>query len=200
MKHSMFGHKKIIIEGLTALLALTLFLNTSWALHPQTGTAQENGSCPVTLLENKDLFPALMSVIDGAKSEILICMFSFKAGVHPDSYPDRIVAALARAAHRGVRVKVVLETTGDKANDLTVQNLKTKNLLEEKGVMVYLDSPKKTTHTKLILVDERIVLLGSHNFTSSALMHNNEISILIDRPELAKKVRQYIFKIIKEAK
>ena len=196
----MFGYKKIIVEILLVLLVPTLFLTTAWARHPQTATTQENGSCPVTLLENKDLFPALMTVIDGAKSEILICMFSFKAGVHPDSYPDRILAGLARAVQRGVGVKVVLETTGDKTNDLTAQNLKTKNLLEEKGVKVYLDSPKKTTHTKLILVDERIVVLGSHNFTSSALMHNNEISVLIEQPELAKKVRQYIFKIMKEAK
>ena len=65
---------------------------------------------------------------------------------------------------------------------------------------VYFDSPRKTTHTKLIVIDERLIFLGSHNFTQSALKYNNEISILLDRPDLAKSARNYMLKIIQEAK
>lgn len=182
------------------LLVSSSGMRSAWAVPNKAAASADARACSVALLENKDLFPALIRAIDEAHQEILICMFSFKAGVHPNSYPDRIVEHLARAVQRGVQVEVVLETTGDRANDLTAQNLKTKVLLEEKGVNVYLDDPHKTTHAKLVVVDERRVFMGSHNLTASALKHNNEISVLIDQPDLAKKIRRYIFTIIKEAK
>jgi phosphatidylserine/phosphatidylglycerophosphate/cardiolipin synthase-like enzyme len=203
--HPKFGvaMKQIrLMRGLVIFFNVFLLLTAPLAAlgESRTEAAEGEGAGSVTLLENNDYFPALIDSIDHAESEIIISIFSFKAGVHFRSYPDQILAALARAVKRGVGVNVILEVTGDRTNDLTAQNLKTKILLEEKGVKVYLDSPKKTTHTKVVLVDNRIVFLGSHNFTSSALKHNNEISVLIEQPRLARKVRQYLLRIMKEAK
>ena len=65
---------------------------------------------------------------------------------------------------------------------------------------VFFDSPHKTTHTKLVVIDQRLIFLGSHNFTQSALKYNNEISVLLDSPDIAKNARDYMLKIIKEAK
>ena len=107
---------------------------------------------------------------------------------------------LARAVKRGVKVIVILERTGNRSDELDIQNRQTGKLLEEKGVNVYFDSPRKTTHTKLVVIDQRLILLGSHNFTQSALKYNNEISILLDSPDMAKNARDYMLKIIKEAK
>lgn len=152
------------------------------------------------ILTNEDYFPALLKAIDEAQSEIFISIFSFKAGLHENSYPDRIMGHLAKAVKRGVKVKVILETTDRLYDKLNSQNKQTGKLLEEKGVNVYYDNPKKTTHTKLAVIDEKIVILGSHNLTQAALKYNNEISILLDRPDLAKSARKYMLKIIKEAK
>ena len=131
---------------------------------------------------------------------IFISIFSFKAGVHKNSYPDRILGHLAKAVKRGVDVKVILENTGRVNYELNVQNRRTGKLMEEKGVKVYFDSPRTTTHAKLIVIDERLVILGSHNLTQSALKHNNEISIMLSRPDLAKRARNYMLTIIREAK
>jgi len=157
-------------------------------------------SCSVTPLMNKDFFPVLLQTVDDAGKEIFIAVFSFKAGVHPNSRPDLLLEHLGRAVKRGVSVKVILENPGNPQDSLFSQNMKTKALLEEKGVKVYLDSPAKTTHTKLVVVDQRLVFIGSHNFTSSALKHNNEISVLIDKPDLAQNVRNYMLTIIEDAK
>ncbi len=200
MKQIKLLYRIMIISVLSVSLALMASMGPAWASPKKTASSGETDACPATLLENKDFFPALLEAIDEAHSEIFISIFSFKAGVHSNSYPDQILAHLGRAVKRGVQVKVILEVTSDRANDLTVQNMKTKTLLEEKGVTVYLDSPQKTTHTKLVLVDGRKVFLGSHNFTSSALKYNNEISVLIEQPQLARKVRNYLLKIMKEAK
>lgn len=156
--------------------------------------------CITILLKNRDYLPALITAIDEAQSEILMAFFLFKAGVHKDSYPDIVLAHLAGATKRGVKVIVILENSGGHDYKLDAENYQTKQLLEKKGVAVYFDSPYKTTHTKLIVIDQRLVILGSHNLTQAAMKYNNEISILLDNPELAKRARDYMLTIMKEAK
>jgi phosphatidylserine/phosphatidylglycerophosphate/cardiolipin synthase-like enzyme len=170
------------------------------AAERQINSSSSQSECSAVLLKNQEYFPALIKAIDEAKSEIIMSFFLFKAGVHKNSYPDRVLAHLAKSAQRGVRVLVILENSGDHDRNLDAENRLTKKLLEAKGVEVYFDSPRKTMHNKLIVIDQRLVLLGSHNLTQAALKYNNEISILIDRPELAKEARTYMLTIIKEVK
>ena len=166
----------------------------------EINSPSSKSGCSAVLLKNQDYFPALIKSIDEAKSEIIMSFFLFKAGVHKNSYPDRVLAHLAKSAQKGVRVLVILENSGDHDRNLDAENRQTKKLLKAKGVEVYFDSPRKTMHNKLIVIDQRLVLLGSHNLTQAALKYNNEISILIDHPELAKEARTYMLTIIKEAK
>ncbi|HDQ03234.1 MAG TPA: hypothetical protein ENN23_01465 [Deltaproteobacteria bacterium] len=196
---------KIIQQRVNVFLCGIIFLSFAlsanlWAEENKTQKIGGQALCPVIILKNEELFPAFIRAIDEARDEILICVFSFRAGVHERSYPDRIVGHLSRAVKRGVKVTVILENSGRGNNGLGAQNLKTKNVLEEKGVVVYLDSPRKTTHTKLVLIDQRIIILGSHNFTQSAMKYNNEISLLLERPDLAREIREYMMMIIEEAK
>ena len=157
-----------------------------------------SGEEQAVILTNENFVPALIKSIDAAQDEILMSIFSFKAGGHKNSYPDRIVSHLAKAVKRGVNVTVVLETTRGKADDLTLQNKKSGDLMAGKGIRVFYDSPRKTTHTKLIIIDQRLIFLGSHNVTQSALKYNNEISVMLNRPDLAESVREYILKIIRD--
>ncbi|HRS88190.1 MAG TPA: phospholipase D-like domain-containing protein [Smithellaceae bacterium] len=190
---------KTIVSVFLAALLLFIILSSADAREKSAGTGSDV-SCPVIALKNKDFFPALLKAIDEAREEIFISMFSFRAGVHKRSYPDRVLAHLGRAVQRGVKVKVILEDTGKKSDELTLQNRQTKKLLEDQGIFVYGDSPKKTTHTKLIVIDQRLVILGSHNLTQSALKYNNEISLLVENHKLARDIREYMLAIIKEAK
>lgn len=156
--------------------------------------------CSIVLLKNQDYFPTLIKAIDAAKSEIIMSFFLFKAGVHKNSYPDRVLAHLAKSAKKGLRVMIILENSGGRDRNLDAENRQTKQILEDQGIEVYFDSARKTTHTKLVVIDERFVFLGSHNLTQSALKYNNEISILIDRPELAKEARMYMLALFREPK
>lgn len=162
------------------------------------GKERQTNQCKTVILANEEFLPALLNAIDEARDEIIMSVFSFKAGVHQNSYPDRIAGHLAKAVKRGVKVFVVLENTGDRSDALNIQNRKAGKLLEGKGIRVYYDSPRKTTHTKLTVIDQRLIFLGSHNFTQSALKYNNEISVLVDGRDMARNVRNYILGIIKE--
>ena len=192
--------KKNIVVALCSLIIVSVALSPAIAGEKRNAISSDQSGCPAILLTNEDYFPALSKAIDEAQSEIFMSIFSFKAGVHKNSYPDRILGHLAKAVKRGVNVKVILETTGRPDDELNAQNRQTGKLLEEKGVKVYFDSPRTTTHTKLIVIDERVVILGSHNLTQAALKYNNEISIMLSRPDLAKRARDYMLTIIKEAK
>ena len=190
--------RKIFFLLLGIILLIASMIPFVLAAEKSSQRAPDN--CPAVILTNENFLPALLKSIDEAQNEIFISIFSFKAGEHKNSYPDRIVNHLAKAVKKGVKVYVILEKTQDKSDELNIQNRTTGKLLEEKGINVYFDSPNKTTHTKLIVIDQRLVLLGSHNFTQSALKYNNEISVLLEGPDLANNARNYMLKIIDEGK
>ncbi len=186
--------KKNVVVTLFSLIIVSIMHSAFAAEKPI------DAQCAAIILTNENYFPALIKAIDEAQSEIFMSIFSFKTGVHKNSYPDRIAGHLAKAVKRGVAVTVLLETSDRGDKELNAQNRRTGKLLQDDGVNVYFDSPRTTTHTKLIVIDERVVILGSHNLTQSGLKYNNEISILIERPDLARRARNYILTIIQEAK
>ena len=60
--------------------------------------------------------------------------------------------------------------------------------------MIY-DSPSKTTHTKLMVVDGKLSLLGSTNWTFYALTDNNEASVLVRSKEVARALMDYFNRV-----
>jgi phosphatidylserine/phosphatidylglycerophosphate/cardiolipin synthase-like enzyme len=152
----------------------------------------DQNCCPLTLLKNKAYFHALSERIRDARTQILMAFFLFKTNGHPQSYPEILLRELGDAARRGVRVMVVLEQ--DVKTDSTVNrdNQSASERLKKAGVEVHFDSPKKTMHTKLAVIDGRYTFIGSHNLTQSALKHNHELSVLVDSPAVAQETLNYI--------
>ncbi|HOU49945.1 MAG: hypothetical protein KBG22_00675 [Smithella sp.] len=187
--------RKSVLIGLSVVFLMTSAVSALAAEKPDKHGGENR---PAVILANESFLPALIKSIDEAQNEILMSLFSFKAGKHKDSYPDQIASHLVQAVKRGVKVYIVLETSDKPSEELSMQNRKTGNFLQSRGVTVFYDSPRRTTHTKLIVIDQKLVLLGSHNFTQSALKYNNEISVLLKNPELAANARRYILTIIQE--
>ncbi|PKN05470.1 MAG: phospholipase [Deltaproteobacteria bacterium HGW-Deltaproteobacteria-9] len=154
-------------------------------------TIDQNG-CPLTLLKNKAYFHALSEKIRDARTQIVMAFFLFKTNGHPRSYPEILLRELGDAARRGVRVIVVLEQDARKDSTINRDNRNASERLKKAGVEVYFDSPKKTMHTKLAVIDGRYTFIGSHNLTQSALKHNHELSVLVDSPAVADKTLSYI--------
>ena len=191
----------------TVLLVFCCCLLTGMIKNSSATAAEEEkagftdqSTCFAVLLKNQEYVPALTKAIDEAKSEIIMSFFLFKISGHKNGSPDLILAHLAKAVKKGIKVTVILENSGGIDPQLDADNRQTKEFLQEKGVKAFLDSPRKTTHTKLIVIDQRLIILGSHNLTQSALKYNNEISVLLDRPDLAKEARNYMLAIIKDTK
>jgi phosphatidylserine/phosphatidylglycerophosphate/cardiolipin synthase-like enzyme len=148
--------------------------------------------CRLTLLKNREYFHALSERIQEARTQIVMAFFLFKTNGYPSSYPEVILRELGNAARRGVRVVLVLEQDAKPDSTINRDNRRSAEQLKKAGVEIYFDSPKRTTHTKLAVIDGRYTFMGSHNLTQSALKHNNELSVLIDSPAVAEKTQDYI--------
>lgn len=149
-------------------------------------------SAKVTLLPDHSFYNSLSSGIRRAKKEIKGCFFIFKATGSHGNLPMALVEDLLAARRRGVNVVIELEQDTLVKGTVYEQNRRTATLLSEGGVKVRFDAPRTTTHVKALVIDRRFVYLGSHNLTQSALKYNNELSVMIDSPELAAEVGGYL--------
>ena len=137
-------------------------------------------------IPNRLYYPAVHELLKQAEKSIRVVMFEmFYYRKYPQSLENQLVHDLIDAHKKGVNVEVILErgTFGR----ITRRNRKEGGfMLSQAGVKVYFDSRSKTTHNKLIIVDERYTVIGSTNWSYYALEKNNEASVLIDSIPLAK--------------
>ena len=146
---------------------------------------------PAALLENDAYSGALLTRIRESKRRIICAFYLFKVGEKKGNRPAAIAAELVKAKKRGVEVTVILE--GEQP--VSSENRATARILTKGGVTVLYPRGGQVTHNKAVVIDDRYLLIGSHNLTHSALTHNNELSVLLDSPELAAQARRYLEKI-----
>ncbi|MBU0675494.1 MAG: helix-hairpin-helix domain-containing protein [Proteobacteria bacterium] len=150
----------------------------------------------LVLLEDREYLTALLDRIASSRSTIDLAMFLFKTSDSPKNRANLIVKALTDAARRGVAIRLCLEKSNydDKLNE---SNENTARKLRTRGIKVTFDSPVTTTHTKMVIIDSRYSLIGSHNLTDSALGRNHELSVLIDNRETARNLTEYFETLVK---
>jgi phosphatidylserine/phosphatidylglycerophosphate/cardiolipin synthase-like enzyme len=115
-------------------------------------------------------------LVNGATSSIRFLAFSFT------DYP--LAKAMIDRAQQGVDVAGVFDKTqaGGQGAEL--------GTLFCAGVPVRQDGNKQFMHNKVIVVDERYVITGSLNFSTSAEESNDENVIIIDNPDIARLYMQ----------
>jgi len=195
MNPMMKGARGIMQQVITAVI-LPIIL-----LLPQAGVAaQPAGNAAVDsrrevieakLLLDGDYFTALLNGINRAREEIYLSAYLFRTSEHAQGCPEAVLNSLIAAVGRGVRVEAIIERNRD-ADDLNRSNAETTQRLRQGGIHVCLDAPDRQTHTKLVVIDRRYLLIGSHNLTQSALNYNHEASVWIESPTLAEEALQYM--------
>ena len=145
----------------------------------------------VQVVLDAQYFQVAKRLIREAKHSIQVMMFEMGYyDRNPNTPSNLLIKELINAKKRGVKVEVVLEVR--EGEDRTAKrNRHTGKILSEGGVEVIYDSLFKTTHAKCMVVDGKLTLLGSTNWTYYALTNNNEASILIRSKEVAKAFVDY---------
>ena len=109
----------------------------------------------------------VIPLIESAKNSISIIAYAWKW--YSDDIGCSIMRfnnALIRKAERGVKVRAITESRGIAGK------------LRTNGIKVKVKPIEKTIHAKLIIIDEEITILGSHNLTKNAFEQNLEISMI----------------------
>ena len=116
---------------------------------------------------------ALVQWIDDARQEVLVQAYGF---TH-----NAIAQALLRAHLRGVRVAVLLDQKSSSTNRYVI------DLLQGSRIDVRFDGEHAIAHNKVMVIDQRVVVTGSFNFTNSADTRNAENLLILDSPSLASR-------------
>jgi cardiolipin synthase A/B len=88
---------------------------------------------------------------------------------------DEIIDALSTAAQQDVAVQVIVNAPRDEL-DATVYRTLASNAVDIRFAgHIYI-------HAKGLIIDERAVVVGSHNPTATSLERNREVSLVIDDP------------------
>lgn len=149
------------------------------------------------LILNREYFEVAHKEMENAKESIHLVMYLFLLYDHnPKAYPNHILEDLINAHNRGVKVQVLLDYPKPRYTPKKgPQNKQAHKRLKEAGVPVRYDSPRTTTHSKVLIIDGETVILGSHNYTDSGTKYNNETSLLIRDKDIARELIDYIDEI-----
>ncbi|MEM3047173.1 MAG: phospholipase D-like domain-containing protein, partial [Candidatus Bathyarchaeia archaeon] len=103
-----------------------------------------------------------------------------------DDPVNALLQSLVEAKSRGLDVRVLVDEETNSSYRQTI------TYLCENGVPVKLDrSSGVTTHTKIVIIDGRYLIVGSHNWTESALNRNHEYSTLLKDSLYAQEADAY---------
>jgi phosphatidylserine/phosphatidylglycerophosphate/cardiolipin synthase-like enzyme len=108
--------------------------------------------------------------INQAEIYINIAMYTFT--------DQEIALSLTNAQKRGVKVRVYL----DRSQIESTYSIS--RLLVQKGIKVRISTNNYIMHNKFAIIDNRLLLTGSYNWTAAANNKNDENLLVIDEPEI----------------
>lgn len=141
------------------------------------------------VLFGTEYFYEMPRLFEAATHRIDVAMFHI---AFPDEdHPTRqLLDALAAAHERGVTVRVLMDQ--DRPTDVynsTVINTPAKEYLEARGVACRFDAEDVLLHSKYVLLDSDIAVVGSHNWSAGSYFQVDDLSLLIWSEELTATMR-----------
>ena len=165
--------------------------------HQSRGNIIVSNNTKIMAINDRDYYPMAIEKINGARKSIHMVMYEIRWYGDPDGNSRevcKLAVALVKAHDRGVDVKIILDDgRGYKFTnpDLVDAAKNWSAYFGDHGITVKFDWSNETTHDKLIIIDGEIVIVGSTNWSQSALDYNHEANALIDSKEVAGEYEKY---------
>ena len=121
------------------------------------------------------------SLYDNPRKEIIKNINQAEAFINIAMYiftDKEIAIPLAKARERGVKVRLYLD------QDQVDYKYSQSRFLVQKGIKTRISTNNYIMHNKFAIIDNRILLTGSYNWTFSANHRNDENLMVIDDPEI----------------
>ena len=128
------------------------------------------------LIAGDEAFPAMLAAIEGAQRSVTLCTYIFDN----DAVGVKFTAALERAIHRGVAVRVLLDAAGARYSWPPITNrLRRAHIPAAKFLPTSLLTPWRAAtinlrnHRKLLVVDGQTAFTGGINLRQGNLLKEN---------------------------
>ncbi|MCP5068399.1 MAG: DUF655 domain-containing protein [bacterium] len=139
----------------------------------------------VGVLLGSDYYFQLLELIAHADTSVFVLMFH--AALPDEHHPTRqLLTALAAAKARGLDVRVILDRDRDTdPYKSSVINAAAHTFLNGHGVPCRFDSPERLLHTKLVILDGRLSLVGSHNWSAGSYFQFDDLTLAVYSEQVA---------------
>ncbi|MDP2924057.1 MAG: phospholipase D-like domain-containing protein, partial [Candidatus Omnitrophota bacterium] len=145
-------------------------------------------------------FPAVKEALTKAEKSIYLVMFTIETPLAGEiSKASQLIEALIDAKNRGVDVEVILDQNVDFVRrkhpsdwEVEIKSTRAYKRLKDAGIRVYYDEPTRYTHAKCVIIDKKIVILGSTNWSESAFDNSIETDVLVNSTGLADGILRYL--------
>lgn len=145
-------------------------------------------------LINEQYFEVVHNALANARDSIYVVMFV----INPASEPvDTLLKDLSAAQARGVKVHLIVDNSSGEDWAYRMSR-ETVERLREKGVDARYGPKGVKTHDKLIVIDDRVIILGAHNWTKAAFLVNDETSVLIKCSPPNPEFKAYYYRVEKK--
>lgn len=133
-------------------------------------------------------YPLTASNLIRSSEQVRIVLFEMR---YYEEYPNSKTNLLLEELKDHGNVKIIIEGGEDYlGDDFREKQLKVVEFFENSSVKIRCDPENVTTHSKLVVGDEK-VLIGSTNWNYYAFQHNNEANVLIQSKYIAQSYRNY---------
>jgi phosphatidylserine/phosphatidylglycerophosphate/cardiolipin synthase-like enzyme len=106
-----------------------------------------------------------VDAIDRAEHEILVNAYGLTTG-------SRIVEAIIRAKERGIDVKLIADRTTPCERGSGIEPL------ARAGAAIWIDHSVRIAHVKAMVIDRKVVLTGSMNWTATAARNSEDLNLI----------------------
>ncbi|MFO7683749.1 MAG: phospholipase D-like domain-containing protein [Chloroflexota bacterium] len=145
----------------------------------------ENQADWVGVLSGLDYFRRLPALLQNVTASLDVCLFHI--ALPEPTHPTRLLLEALVAAHeRGVAVRVLLDA--DRPEDpyrSSVINAAAQAYLSAADIPVQFDSTERLLHSKYLVADGSLVIMGSHNWSAGSYFAYDDLSLVIQSVELA---------------
>ena len=128
----------------------------------------------------KEFPDIVIPMIERARKSIDIIVYDWRW------YPDQLGAKIQRFNN------TIIQSAQKNIKVRTISNSwKTLRILQKFRIKVKKADTGRLLHTKLMIIDNEVAILGSHNYTMNAFTINLEISVIIMNKEVIERLKQY---------
>lgn len=136
-----------------------------------------------TLIANDNIVSWIIAAVATANVTITILQYQFRITPRSPKRLTAIVYALLNAARRGVKINILLNDS-TRSRPGGRQHGTLAELLDHPNITISHHTGKSILHTKLLLVDKHMAILGSHNYSASSFSRSLNLSVATDEQAL----------------